>query len=464
MPVFKRCDFVLGGMVRERQLMGQKEARALLQQARNRGAAAAEVFFLRSVSTSVEVDKREIETLKVSEDIGAGLRVFTDGRQVGFAYSSDLGDFGSLPERALQSAAAAAPDEHNVLPEPLNGAPISEDLAEDDLTSVPMGDKIQRALDVESAARSYDERIKRVRHAAYADSTAEVTIVNSHGIDAWYTTNLCTASILAVAEEGENAEIGFEFDFSRRFDTLDCGYVGSEAARRAVSLLGARRVASDRVPVVLDRSVSGAFVELASAAVNAENVLKGKSFFAGKLGQKVASDKVNILDDALFRHGIHRAPVDDEGTTCLTTAVIEAGVLKSYLHNAYTASRMGAENTGNAVRASFTGMPRVGGSNFYLVPGKHSLEELLGLCGRGLCVTEVIGMHTADPISGDFSVGVEGMWIEDGKRAYPVRGVTVAGNMNELLKSVLAVGDDLKFSSRYGAPSLLLSELTISGE
>jgi len=442
----------------------ENQIREVLQRAQSSGADGSEVFFMRAVSTSVEVDNGEIETLKVSEDIGAGLRVFTEEGRVGFAYSSDMDDFGSLPERALENAAAAAPDEHNVLPEPLNGRPISEDLAEDDLTSVPMGDKIQRALDVETAARSYDKRIKRVRHAAYADSTAEITIANSHGIDAWYTTNLCTASILAVAEEGENAEIGFEFDYSRRFDTLDCGYVGAEAARRAVSLLGARRVASDKVAVVLDRSVSGAFVELASAAVNAENVLKGKSFFAGKLGRKVASDKVSILDDALFPRGIHRAPVDDEGTTCRTTAVLEGGVLKSYLHNAYTASRMGAENTGNAVRASFTGMPRVGGSNFYLVPGRHSLDELFGLCGRGLYVTEVIGMHTADPISGDFSVGVEGMWIEEGKRAYPVRGMTVAGNMNELLQSVSAVGNDLKFSSRYGAPSLLLSELTISGE
>jgi PmbA protein len=442
----------------------ESQVQEVLKLAQSSGAAASELFFMRAVSTSVEVDNGEIETLKVSEDIGAGLRVFTEEGRVGFAYSSDTDDFGSLAERALENAAAAAPDEHNVLPKPLNGGPVSRDLAEDDLPAVPMGDKIQRALDVETAARSYDERIKRVRHAAYADSTAEVTIVNSRGIDAWYRTNLCTASILAVAEDGANAEIGFEFDFSRRFDTLDCGYVGSEAARRAASLLGARRVASDKVPVVLDRSVSGAFVELASAAVNAENVLKGKSFFAGKLGQRVASDKVNILDDSLFPHGIHRAPVDDEGTTCRTTGVIEGGVLKSYLHNAYTASRMGAENTGNAVRASFTGMPRVGGSNFYIVPGESSLDELLGLCGRGLHVTEVIGMHTADPISGDFSVGVEGMWIEDGETAYPVRGMTVAGNMNELLQSVSAVGNDLKFTSRYGAPSLLLAELTISGE
>jgi len=442
----------------------ENQIREVLQRAQSCGAEGSEVFFMRAVSTSVEVDNGEIETLKVSEDVGAGLRVFTEERRVGFAYSSDRNDFGSLPERALENAAAAAPDEHNVLPEPVNGAPVSEDLAEDDLTGVPMGEKIQRALDVETAARTYDKRIKRVRHASYADSTVEVTIVNSHGIDAWYRTNLCTTSILAVAEEGENAEIGFEFDFSRRFDTLDCGRVGSEAARRAVSLLGARRVASDKVPVVLDRSVSGAFVELASAAVNAENVLKGKSFFAGKLGQKVASDKVNVLDDALFPRGVRRAPVDDEGTTCRTTAVIDGGVLKSYLHNAYTASRMGAENTGNAVRASFTNMPRVGGSNFYIVPGEHSLDELLELCGRGLYVAEVIGMHTADPISGDFSVGVEGMWIEGGKKAYPVRGITVAGNMNELLQNVSAVGSDLKFNSRYGAPSLLLSELTISGE
>jgi len=444
--------------------MKDKQVKELLGLSQSQGAADADVYFLRAVSTTVEVAEGQIETLKVSEDIGAGLRVLTEDRRAGFAYSSDLSDLKSLADQAMKNAAAAAPDEHNVLPEPQNGMPVSEDLAEDDLPAVPTSDKVGKALDVETAARSYDRRIAHVRHASYQDSTAEVTVLNSRGVEAWYKADICVASVLAVAEEGDNAETGYDFDFARTFDKLDGASVGAEAARRAVSLLGAKRVPSGKFPVVLDRAVTGSFVELASAAVNAENVLKGKSFLAGKMGQEVASDKVTILDDALFPGGIHRAPVDDEGTLCRTTAVMEAGVLKSYLHNAYTASRMGAENTGNAVRGSFATLPHVGGSNFYLVPGEHSLEELFGLCEGGLYVTEVIGMHTADPISGDFSVGVEGMWIDGGKVEYPVRGVTVAGNMNNFLRDVSAVADDLKFNSRYGAPSFLVSGLAVSGE
>jgi PmbA protein len=424
----------------------------------------AEVYFLRAVSTTVEVADEQVETLKVSEDIGAGLRVFTEDRRVGFAYSSDMDDIATLAEQAVQNASAAAPDEHNVLPEPQAGIPVSEDLAEGDLPQVAMSDKVDKAISIERSARSYDKRIARVRHASYQDSTAEVIVVNSRGIEAWYKTDLCTASVLAVAEEGQNAETGYDFDFARAFDKLDSASVGAEASRRAVSLLGARRVPSGKFPIVLDRAVSGAFVELASAAVNAENVLKGKSFLVGKLEQEIASDKVTVLDDALLPRGVHRAPVDDEGTLCCATVVIEGGVLKSYLHNAYTASRMGAENTGNAVRGSFASLPRVGGSNFYLVPGEHILEELFEWCERGLYVIEVIGMHTADPISGDFSVGVEGMWIDGGNAAYPVRGVTVAGNMKDLLRNVSAVGNDLKFNSRYGAPSFLVSGLAVSGE
>ena len=445
-------------------LMKDKQVNELLGLTQSRGAVDADVYFLRAVSTMVEVAAGKIETLKASEDIGAGLRVLTEDRRVGFAYSSDLSDLKSLADQAIQNASAAAPDEHNVLPEPQNGMPVSEDLTEDDLPAVPTGEKVGKALDVETAARSYDKRIAHVRHASYQDSTAEVTVLNSRGVEAWYKADICVASVLAVAEEGEHAETGYDFDFARTFDKLDGTSVGTEAARRAVSLLGAKRVPSGKFPVVLDRAVTGSFVELASAAVNAENVLKGKSFLAGKMEQEVASDKVTILDDALFPSGIHRAPVDDEGTLCRTTAVMEAGVLKSYLHNAYTASRMGAENTANAVRGSFASLPHVGGSNFYLVPGQHSLEELFGLCERGLYVTEVIGMHTADPISGDFSVGVEGMWIDGGKVEYPVRGVTVAGNMNAFLRDVSAVADDLKFNSRYGAPSFLVSALAVSGD
>jgi PmbA protein len=444
--------------------MAEEAGRKVLESAQDRGAVDADVYFLRAVSTMVEVTDGKIETLKVSEDIGAGLRVLTEDRRVGFAFSSDLSDLNSLADQAIKNASAAAPDEHNVLPEPQNGMPVSQDLAEDDLPAVPTSEKVGKALDVETAARAYDKRIARVRHASYQDSTAEVTVLNSRGVEAWHKADICVASVLAVAEEGENAETGYDFDFARTFDKLDGASVGVEAARRAVSLLGAKRVSSGKFPVVLDRAVSGSFVELASAAVNAENVLKGKSFLADKLEQEVASDKVTILDDALFPSGIHRAPVDDEGTLCRVTAVMEAGVLKSYLHNAYTANRMGAENTGNAVRGSFANLPRVGGSNFYLVPGEHSLDELFGLCERGLYVTEVIGMHTADPISGDFSVGVEGMWIDDGKVAYPVRGVTVAGNMSGFLRNVSAVADDLKFNSSYGAPSFLVSALAVSGE
>ena len=444
--------------------MAEKKVREILELAQSQGAADADVYFLRAVSTEVEVADGKIETLKVSEDIGVGLRVFTQDRRAGLAYSSDMDGLAFLAEQAIQNASAAAPDEHNVLPEPRNGMPLSQDLAQDDLPQVPVPDKVEKALGVETAARSYDKRIARVRHASYEDSTGEVTVLNSRGVEAWYRTSICASSVLAVAEEGENAETGFDFDFARTFDKLDSASVGAEAARRAVSLLGAKRVASGKFPVVLDRAVSGAFVELASAAVNAENVLKGKSFLAGKLGQEVASDRVTLLDDALFPGGIHRAPVDDEGTLCRVTAVMEAGVLKSYLHNAYTASRMGADNTGNAVRGSFASLPRVGGSNLYLVPGQHTLQELFGLCERGLYVTEVIGMHTADAISGDFSVGVEGMWIDGGKIVHPVRGVTVAGNMNDFLRRISAVADDLKFNSRYGAPSLLVSALTVSGD
>ncbi len=191
---------------------------------------------------------------------------------------------------------------------------------------------------------------------------------------------------------------------------------------------------------------------------------KGKSLFAGKLGERVGSTQLNVMDSGLLPQGLATAPVDDEGVPSQDTMLLDQGILQTYLYNSYSAARDGVESTGNGVRASFRGALSSGPRNIHIQPGNRSQSELMGEISRGLLVTNVMGMHTANPISGEFSVGASGLWIEGGKPIRPVRGVAIAGNLIDFLKHIVAVGSDLRFFGSVGSPSLLVEGITISGE
>jgi PmbA protein len=217
------------------------------------------------------------------------------------------------------------------------------------------------------------------------------------------------------------------------------------------------------MPVVLDYAVATQFLQVLSSAFRADNVLKGKSFFAGQTGEVVGSEQLSIVDQNDYPEAINRAPFDGEGTPAQRTVLIDTGRLDGYLHNIQTAHEMGARTTANAARG-YSSPPDVGPSNLFICPGNEPQERLFAMAGTGFFITEVMGVHNASPISGDFSFGASGLLIEGGELGRPVRGVTVAGNIRPLLKAVAAVGDDLRFLGSCGAPSLLISELMVSGE
>ncbi|MFC1737405.1 metallopeptidase TldD-related protein, partial [Candidatus Hydrogenedentota bacterium] len=216
--------------------------------------------------------------------------------------------------------------------------------------------------------------------------------------------------------------------------------------------------------VVFDSSVASEFLDIAAASVKADHVLKNKSLFAGMLGEQVAADCVQVVDDGRLERGIYATPFDGEGIPTRDTSIIEDGILKSYLHSVYTAGKMKAGVTGNGMRGSYSGLPEVGTTNLYLKNGDKTPEDIFAECGDGFLVTSAMGVHTANPISGDFSVGASGLWIEGGKPGRPVRGVTIAGNIKELLKSITTIGNDLRFFGSCGSPSILVSSLMVSGE
>lgn len=435
----------------------------IVEKARSRGAEMAEVYINDNKELTVEVRDGRVDTMKLAEETGLGLRLIQGGR-VGFAYTSDLKG-NALDEvigQALANALGTAPDPHRLLPAPAGAYPELE-LYDTEIKNAPVEEKIELARTMEREARSFDSRIKIIESSTYTDAEVEVALVNSLGARLGYKGAFCGIYISLVAGEGEDSQTGFALDYNMKYKKLDPASVGREAARRAVRMLGARPVATRKVPVVFEPYVASGFLGLLAPALSAEAVQKGRSLFAGKTGLQVAADIINIVDDGALPGGIQSAPFDGEGVPASRTGLITGGMLNGYLHNTYTASRAGVASTGNGVRGSFKSTPEVGSTNFFIEAGKTNPGDIINGIESGFYVTEVMGMHTANPISGDFSLGASGLWIEKGQIASPVRGVAMAGNILDLLKNVEAVGSDLTFFGGRGSPTVLIKEMSISG-
>lgn len=438
-------------------------ARFALERAGALGAGMAEAYLSAEKELTIEVRDGRVETMKLARDRGLGLRVVQDGR-AGFAFTTDLNRAAveEIVRQAMGNAASTAPDPYRVLPGPAAAYP-QLDLYDPAIRQATVEEKIEMARQMERAARNVDPRVKIIETAAYQDAESEVTLVNSRGITSRYRSAYCGLYVSLVATEGDDSQTGFALDYRLHYRELDPWKVGQEAARRAVRMLGARPVATRRAAVILEPYVATGFLGLLGPGLTAEAVQKNRSPFAGKVGQQVASTLVTVLDDGAMAGGIASAPFDGEGVPTGRTVLIEGGVLKGFLHNTYTAARDGVQSTGNGVRGSFKSTPEVGTTNFFIQPGTVSPEQLIRDTASGLYVTEVMGMHTANPISGDFSVGAAGILIENGQLTRPVRGVAIAGNLLELLNHVDGVAGDLTFFGGRGSPTIRVARMSISG-
>lgn len=423
-----------------------------------------ETYLLHDRELSIEVADAKVETLKQADETGMGIRVIKDGR-LGFAFTSDLSlqAVKSSVQDAINISAYTAADEYNQLPAKVNTYPEVK-IYDTETASMSLQDKIQMAMAVEQAARQQDQRIRIIERSGYDDMEYCTLIMNSQGLYAYEKGNFSGIYIFLVAEEDEDAQNGFSMMTARSVRDLFPARVGEEAARNALRALNARSIQSGQIPVILDPYVSTRFSAIVASMVNAESVQKGKSMFQGKMGQKVASSLCTIVDDALMKGGIATSKFDGEGTATSRNVLVEKGVLKTFLYDHYTALKGGGSSTGNGNRGSFRSLPSVASSNFLILPGQQSPETMRAGIEKGLYITEVMGMHTANPISGDFSVGAAGIMIEKGELTYPVRGATIAGNMSDFLQNIDAVGTDMRFYGAKGAPSLRLKHISIGGE
>jgi PmbA protein len=274
----------------------------------------------------------------------------------------------------------------------------------------------------------------------------------------------CWCVVVTLAEDGGDTQTGFSFQVAHRVADLDPHGVAREAVERAARMLGAAKPETRRVPVVLDPFAASSFLGVLAGALSAEAAQKGRSLFADLVGQRVGAAPFTLVDDGRLLEGPAASPFDDEGVPTGRTELITGGVLNGFLHNTYTARRGGTTSTGNASRAGYRSTPGVGTTNFYVEPGPRSFAELLRDADGGVLIQDVSGVHSgANPISGEFSVGATGLRITGGELGEPIREMTIASTVPEMLRAIAAVGADLRFFSSVGTPSILIGEMTVAG-
>ncbi|MEW6266107.1 MAG: TldD/PmbA family protein [Thermodesulfobacteriota bacterium] len=436
----------------------------LLERAGRRGLPEFEVFLLRKDSLAIAAKEGRLDQVRRQDELGAALRMLDRGR-LGFAYTT-IFTTEALDRTAARAAAAAAltdPQPGLELPDPPDGPWLPGEGPDPEVERTPLEEKIERVLEMERSALEFDPRIERVRLAEYRQTAYSVWLANSRGLGYKHSGTIFSADVLAKAAAGDEAEMGYESDFSLRYAGLDLSALGRAAARRAVMSLGGRRVPSGKTPVILENRVAAAFLGLLTPSFLAENVQKGKSTLAGKLGQTIMSPVINITDDGLYPGGLASSPADGEGAPRRKTPLVEGGRLTGLLYDLTRANREGQVSTGNANRGDYRMPPSLGPSNVILAPGMKSPQDLSQDLSEGLLVTEVMGLHTADAISGDFSLGAAGFKISRGRPEYPVKGLALAGNLFVMFNRVAGVGSDFRLTGATGAPALLIEELIVGG-
>lgn len=435
----------------------------LVQKAINEGADFAEVYISKSKDLEINVSNQNIDNIKEAEERGLALRVFKNSC-MGFAYTSDFGmtSLDKTITNALKNASKTQEDEFLTLASKYDSY-TNLNLIDEEIFNASIDEKIILAKEIESYAKKFDSRIKITERSSYQDSLYEVGIINSLGLQSYYEASYCGGSALVVSEENGENQTGFGMKYSLNFKDINPQFIGEEAAKRAVRLLGAGSIESQRASLVLEPQMACRFLGIIAPAFLANNLHKGKSFLENKIKTKIANEKINIVDNGMLAGQIASAPFDSEGVPTSETILVDQGELKGFLHNLYTANKEGIQSTGNASRASYRGYPAVATSNFFIKAGTISTSDVLKGTKRGLFLTDVMGMHTANPITGDFSLGASGIWIENGMFIKPVRGIAIAGNLKDFLLNVSEVGDDLTFFIGRGSPTLKINNISISG-
>jgi PmbA protein len=441
-------------------------AEHVIRRANRNGVTAADVMLREDESFSVTVRMGAIETLKESISRQLLLRVFV-GKRTATSNTSDLSipAIDRLVDETVQMARLTSEDDSGGLPAESvfrNDFPDLNlvDRAWDALTP---DERISWAVRAEKAALSADKAIVNSEGASFEQSHSLVALANTQGFMGAYEGTGGSLFCGPVAQSAGGMQRDYWVTAARHRNKLESPEaVGRRAAERVLRRLNARKIATCQVPIVFDPLTARSLVNHLFEAVAGSSVYRRSSFLVDQIGNPVAAPEITVVDDARMPGGLGSSPFDDEGVPTQTTPIIENGLLRNYLHSAYTARKLGTHPTGNGSRAG-SGVVTVGPTNFYLKGGAHSPEEIIGSVKAGLYVVELIGFGV-NTVTGDYSRGAVGLWIENGKLTYPVHEITVAGNLLEMFKNIEMVGDDVTFLGSVAAPTLKIGRMVVSGE
>jgi PmbA protein len=436
-----------------------------LGEAKRHGASAAEVLCVSAESLSAGVRLGEVEKLKSSRERRLGLRVFV-GQSSATASTAELErtSLAEFIEESVKLARLTAADPWSGLPDVALQAKSFPDLGLADETAeiVPADRALAIARTAERAALGHDARIRNSEGAEFDSGRYAILFANSQGFCGDYEGTSFSLAVAPIAQDDGSMQIGYWYTSNRRLAKLeDAESIGVTAAKRAVRRLGARKIKTTRAPIVFDPDMAAGLIRTLASAASGPSLYKGASFLMDRLGTEVASPAVTIIDDGRMPGALGSKPFDGEGLPTNRKSLVEKGVLKTYLLDSYSARKLKLQPTGNASR-SVGAAPGVSTTNLYLEPGPHTPEQIIGSVKSGLYLTEMIGFGV-NLVTGDYSRGAGGMWIENGELVHPVQEVTIAGNLKEMFRAVEMIGNDLHWRSSVASPTLKIAEMTIAG-
>ena len=429
-----------------------------------------EVYVSTGTETEIRAYQGEVESLTSASSSGVGVRVLlegADGARVGFASAGSLAPdvIDQVLSDARDNARFATPDDMVAFAVPDGIAPVELVLEDPSLASMSTERKIALALELERVARAADPRVRQIDEASYGDAIGESALASTTGIRASARRSVSWLSLAAIANGQGRDQTGYSSKAARSADGLDVEATALDAVGRATRMLGATKPSSARCPIVFDPRVTATLLAVVSSALSGEAVTKGRSFFADRMREVVAAPSVTVVDDPPDPRHLSASRVDGEGLACRRNVLIDHGVLSSFVFDTVSARRAGMTSTGSAVRGGYAGTPTAGCRALHFEPGELDADAILALVGDGVYVQSVTGVHSGvNPISGDFSVGAEGLRITGGVLAEPIREMTVASTLQRLLLDVAAIGSDVEWLPGVAAgQTLAISDAAVSG-
>lgn len=435
----------------------------LLQAALDAGFQEAEIYYQKTESFECTVFEGEIDSYETSEDGGLGFRGLYNGK-MGYSYTEKIDEDSVLflIDSAIANAAILDESDGTDIFEGSNEY-ANQNFYFEKLEKVEITEKISLLRSVEEKIRAYDPRVVTLDYCGLSESKSERSMANSKGLSLSEKKNGLMVYFSTVVRDGEETKSGFYIKKTDDFYSLNADKIAKEAAEEALAYLGEKSIPAGKYPILLRHGAATSLLSTFSPIFSAENTQKDQSLLKGKVGEKIAADQYNLIDDPFHSIALQGSNFDGEGVATRKHAIITNGILNTLLHNRKTAKKEGCETTGHAAKSSYKGILSVAPQNMYIAPGERSKEEVISSITEGLLVTKLSGLHSGtNTISGDFSVAASGFHIKGGKIASPVKQITIAGNFYDVMKNIEETCSDLEFYSGFGSPSVLIKELYVT--